>query len=93
MTFASVILGCLIASIPACAFNYFVGGNFPRLLSLNAMSWIGFWIGQIVASWQGWTFLIIGPIIVGIDLLFSFVFIGLGYWLTNFQATGNKKSR
>jgi hypothetical protein len=90
MTIASFILGCVIASIPACAFNFFVAGKFKKLLLLNIFAWIGFWIGQIIALWRGWVFLKVGPIILGVDLLFAFLFIGLGYWLTNFQPETKK---
>jgi len=92
MTFASFILGILIASIPACCFNFLVGGNVRKLLLLNIFSWVGFWVGQLVASWRNWTFLKVGPIILGVDLLFAVVFIALGFWLTNFQPE-NKKRR
>jgi uncharacterized membrane protein AbrB (regulator of aidB expression) len=91
MTFASIIFGCLIASIPACAFNFLIGGKMIRLLSLNAFAWVGFWVGQLFASWQGWTFLKTGPLLLGTDLLFTLIFIYLGYWLTNFQTINAKK--
>jgi hypothetical protein len=91
MTFASILLGCVIASIPACGFNFFIAGTLKKLLLLNVFAWIGFWIGQIFATWKNISFLKVGPIILGIDLLFSFVFIGLGYWLTNFQPSPKKR--
>jgi hypothetical protein len=92
MTFASILLGLVIASIPACAFNFFVAGDFKKLFLLNIFAWIGFFIGQMIATWRGWAFLKVGPIILGVDLLFAFLFIGLGYWLTNFQPE-KKRSR
>jgi len=92
MTVASIILGFLIASIPACIFNFFVAGNFRRLVLLNVFAWIGFWVGQLISAWRGWTFLQVGPIILGIDLLVTILFIALGFWLTNFQ-TETKKTR
>jgi len=90
VTIASFILGTLIASIPACACNFLVAGNFRKLVILNIFAWIGFWLGQLIADWRGWTFLKVGPIILGVDLLFAILWIALGYWLTNFQ-TANKK--
>ena len=85
MTIASFILGLIIASIPACAFNFLVGGKFRKLILLNLFSWVGFWVGQLIADWRGWTFLSVGPIILSVDLLFALIFIALGYWLTNFE--------
>lgn len=93
MTVASFLLGLIIASIPACAFNFLVAGNLRKLLLLNVFSWVGFWCGQLVAIWRGWTFLKIGPIVLGVDLLFALVFIALGFWLTNFQPESKKKRR
>jgi uncharacterized membrane protein len=93
MTIASIILGFLIASIPACLFNFFVAGKFSKLLILNVFAWIGFWAGQIISNWRGWTILQVGPIVLGVDLLAAIVFIAIGFWLTNFQTESPKKSR
>jgi len=55
-------------------------------------SWVGFWIGQFIAAQKGWTFLKVGPLILGIDLIGAIIMIVLGFWLTNFK-TEPKKSR
>jgi hypothetical protein len=93
MTIASIILGFLIASIPACVVNFFVAGNLRKLVILNVFAWVGFWMGQLIANWRGWSFLKVGPIILGVDLLAAIVFIGLGFWLTNFETDTPKRTR
>ncbi|MHC1741066.1 MAG: hypothetical protein AB9897_08160 [Anaerolineaceae bacterium] len=93
MTFASFLLGLLIASIPACAFNFLIAGKLKKLILLNIFSWVGFWIGQLTATWRGWTFLKVGPIILGVDLLFAIFFIAAGFWLTNLQPVKNNNHR
>lgn len=85
MTLASVVFGLVIASIPACLANFLFAGNGRKLLVLNLFAWVGFFAGQAVAMWRGWSFLKTGPLILGVDLLFCLAFVGLGYWLTNFQ--------
>jgi hypothetical protein len=85
MTFASVIFGMIIAAIPACLVNFLVAGNGRKLLVLIVFAWIGFFAGQLLAMWRGWSFLKAGPLVLSVDLIVCLVFIGLGYWLTNFQ--------
>ncbi len=90
MTLPSIILGLLIASIPACIFNFFINGKFRKLIILNLFSWIGFWISQFIAMQKGWTFLKVGPLNLGVDLIGAIVLTALGFWLTNFKSEPKK---
>jgi len=90
MTVASFFLGILIATIPACLLLFVLGGNLRKLVVLCLFSWLGFWLGHLLAAWQGWHFLILGPINLGTAILFSIGFSILGFWLSNFQPMKKK---
>jgi hypothetical protein len=62
MTLASIFLGFLIATIPACVVLFVFGGDFRKLIVISIFSWIGFWLGHLLAVWQKWNFLSVGPI-------------------------------
>lgn len=91
MTVAAVFLGLLIALIPAFLWHFLSGGGFRRLLGLIVFSWVGFWIGHLVAFWRNWTFLKLGPIYLGVALIFSILFVIVGSWLTSYSSEILKK--
>ncbi len=89
MTLASIFLGFLIATIPACIVLFVFGGNFRKLIVISIFSWIGFWTGHLLAVWQKWNFLNVGPIKLGTAIIFSIIFSILGSWLSNIQPVKN----
>ena len=91
MTLAAIFLGLLIATIPACLVLFVFGGDLRKLLILCLFSWVGFWLGHLLALWRGWNFLSIGPIKFGIAILFSIGFSIAGSWLSNIQQAPVKK--
>lgn len=91
MTLVAVFFGCLIAIIPACLVLFVFGGNFKKLIVLVIFSWVGFWLGHLLALWRGWNFITMGPIKFGTAIIFSILFSILGSWLNNFQPLTNKK--
>jgi hypothetical protein len=85
MTLPAFLFGFLLSSLYGAAFHLWVGGNAGRLLLYILLSWSGFWIGQFAANYLNWTFLSLGPLHVGMATLCSFLFLGLGYWLSLFE--------
>jgi hypothetical protein len=73
------------------AFHLWKGGKFKRFLLYILLSWIGFWTGQISASFLGWIFLSIGPLHLGCDTLGSVIFLFLGHWLSQFKPLSIEK--
>lgn len=85
MTLPTFLFGVLLSTLYGAAFHLWRGGNAGRLLLYLLLAWAGFWVGQIAASRLGWTFLSLGPLHVGMASLTSFIFLGLGYWLSLFE--------
>jgi hypothetical protein len=43
---------------------------------------VGFWIGQVLADFLGWTFISIGPLHLGMATISSLIFMLVDYWLS-----------
>lgn len=82
MTIPSVLYGILFSTMYGAAFHLWKGGKFSRLVLYILLSWVGFWIGHILASILGWTFLSIGPLHLGMATLGSALFLFVGHWLS-----------
>jgi hypothetical protein len=82
MTLPAFFFGFLLSTLYGAVFHLWRGGNAGRLLLYLLLGWTGFWIGQMAARRLGWTFLSIGALHVGMATIISFLFLGLGYWLS-----------
>ena len=85
MTFPAFLFGCLIASIFGCAYHFWRGGKAGKLLLYNVFAWVGFWVGYLIGDLMGWRFLTVGPLNLGISILFTLLFILVGSWLSQIQ--------
>jgi hypothetical protein len=85
MTLPAFIFGGFVATLIGALFHLWRGGNLGRLLLYVALSWVGFWIGHLLASLLGWGFINIGPLHLGMSLLGCLIFLGVGYWLSLIQ--------
>jgi hypothetical protein len=82
MTLPAFLLGTLIASFLGVAFHFWRGGSLAHLLFYLVMSWAGFWLGQILAAWFGFTFITYGPLHLGLAVLTCLVFLVIARWLS-----------
>lgn len=85
MTIPAFAFGLLISSLYGAVFHLWRGGGVGRLLLYLLLSWLGFWIGQLMASRLGWTFGSVGPLHLGLATISSFLFLLLGYWLSKVE--------
>ena len=91
MTFPALILGIVISTLYGFVFHLFLGGGIGRLLLNVILAWIGFWIGQFVASQLDISLIDLGPLHLGIATIFSWVFIGIGHWLSQVDLDTRQK--
>jgi uncharacterized membrane protein YeaQ/YmgE (transglycosylase-associated protein family) len=82
MTLPSFLFGMLIASFLGVAFHFWRGGSLGHLVFYLVMGWVGFWLGQILASLLGLTFLSYGPLHLGMATLTCLVFLVIARWLS-----------
>ncbi len=78
----AILLGVILSTLYGAAFHLWRGGNLGRLILYLALSWVGFWTGHFMAGYFGWTFDSLGQLHLGTATFGSFLFIGIGYWLS-----------
>jgi len=90
MTIPTLLFAIMIAILYGALFHFFRGGGGWRLLLYLGLSILGFAVGQLIGTWRGWEFLMLGPINLGMGTLGSGVFMALGDWLSHSE--GKRKS-
>ena len=90
MTIPSVLLGLILSTLYGALFHLWRGGNAGRLLLYILLSWIGFWLGQLIGNLFNLSFDTYGQLHLLLATLGSFLFIAIGYWLSLVQ--GDKKA-
>ena len=82
MTLPSALLALVCALLLGALFHLVVDGGPGRLLLYMILSVAGFGAGQWLASSQHWSFLPVGPLQLGPDILGSLLALLLGHWLS-----------
>jgi uncharacterized membrane protein YeaQ/YmgE (transglycosylase-associated protein family) len=82
MNLPAIIFGFLLATLFGAAFHLWRGGGAGKLLLYLILGWVGFLVGQIAASLLGLTFDRLGDLHLGSATVGSFVFLGVGHWLS-----------
>ncbi|MBI5353716.1 MAG: hypothetical protein HZB50_13825 [Chloroflexi bacterium] len=89
MTFPSALLALMIALLFGALFCAIRGRNGWWLLYYFGLSAAGFAVGLMI-GWHRWVFLPLGPINLGMGIIGSALFLGIGDWLGRIQKTGKK---
>ncbi len=86
MSIPTLLLGLIISTLYGALFHLWRGGNAGRLLLYLLLSWIGFWVGQILGNVLNLSFDTIGQLHIGLATLGSVIFLAIGYWLSLVQS-------
>ena len=86
MTLPAFLFAFLPALFYGALFHLIRGGNGRRLLLYLGLSVAGFFAGHYIGVWRGWYFLMFGPLNLGAATVGSFLFLGLGDWLSRIEA-------
>ena len=78
MTAPAFIFSALLATLIGALFHFWKGGSGSRLVMMLILSWIGFFLGYLIAKSTGIEFLMIGPISGGLGSIGSFLLLLLG---------------
>lgn len=78
MPLPTIIYGILLSTLEAALYHLIRGGTFKKILFLIVLAWIGFWIGDSVGWYLGWSFMSVGLLNAGMGLLIGFVFLLIG---------------
>jgi len=93
MTLPSILFGLLIALLIGSLFHLLRGGGLGKLVLYLILSVTGFAAGHFLGEWCGWIFFQIGPLDVGMAIVGSLVFLGVGDWLSRIEIKPNDKSQ
>jgi hypothetical protein len=86
MSTPTILLGLILSTFYGALFHLWRGGNAGRLLLYLLLSWIGFWLGQLVGVYLNLDFDILGQLHLVVASLSSLLFLGIGYWLSLVQS-------
>ena len=89
MTLPAFIFGFLISTLIGAVFHLILGGGAGRLLLYLILGWVGFWVGHYVAGLTSLRFAAVGPMNLGLAVVGSLLFLGVGYWLSLVQVDQN----
>lgn len=90
MTFPTVVLGLIMATLFGAAFHIWRGGDLRRLTLYLAASWLGFAVGHLAGAWAGLDLLQIGTLNVTTATAGSGLALFLTHWLAIAGDTGRK---
>lgn len=86
MSIPTLLLGLILSTLYGALFHLWRGGNAGRLLLYLILSWIGFWIGQLIGNLLHISFDTLGQLHLLFATLGSLIFLGIGFWLSLVQA-------
>jgi len=85
MSIPTIFLGLILSTLYGALFHLWRGGNAGRVLLYLILSWIGFWLGQLIGNYFNLSFDILGQLHIVIATLGSMIFLAVGYWLSLVQ--------
>jgi hypothetical protein len=85
MTSPTLLFALFIALLYGSLYHLLRGGKFWRLMLYLGSSVIGFVIGHLIGLWQGWVFMPLGSLNLGMSTVGSLVILVIGDWLNHFE--------
>jgi hypothetical protein len=85
MTSPTLLFALFIALLYGSLYHLLRGGKFWRLVLYLGSSVIGFVIGHLIGLWQGWVFMPLGSLNLGMSTVGSLVILVIGDWLNHFE--------
>jgi len=93
MTIPSYMLGLVIALLIGSLFHLWLDGGVGRLLFFLVLSVAGAAVGQWFGFWRNWMVFPVGTLNMGLVILGSLLFLGVGYWLSLVEIHGTRSKR
>lgn len=93
MELPALLIGFFISTIYGLAFHLLLGGGLGRLVVGVLLGWVGFWAGHFIAESLGFSFASLGTLHLGAATAGSFLFLALGYWLSQVRPDNPDETR
>lgn len=81
MTIPSLLFALLIALLLGALYHFIRNGGAGHLAIYLIMSLLGYAVGHLVGSWQGWVLFPVGLLNLGMEIAGALVFLALADWL------------
>jgi hypothetical protein len=91
MPFATILFGIALSTLYGAAFHFLRGGSGRKLLVDLLLAWAGFWIGDQVGLYLGFTFWSVGVLNAGMGTLVSLALLLLGDLLGRIRWPGARE--
>ena len=88
MTVPTLLFALLIALLYGSFYHLLRGGKGWRLALYLGLSVTGFAIGHLVGLWQGWIFMPLGSLNLGMSTVGRILILVIGDWLSRFELSG-----
>jgi hypothetical protein len=78
MSLPTILFGIVLSTLYGSVFHFLRGGNSRKLLIDLALAWAGFWVGDSLGWYMGWTFWSVGVLNAGTGTITSLAFLLIG---------------
>lgn len=92
MPFATILFGIALSTLYGAVFHFLRGGNSRKLLIDLLLAWAGFWVGDQLGLYLGWTFWSVGVLNVGMGTVVSLALLLLGDLLSRIRLPGSREN-
>jgi hypothetical protein len=78
MPIPTIIFGILLSSLYGAVYHLIRGGSLRRMFFYFILAWAGFWLGDLLGWYMGWTFASAGILNAGMGTVLSVIFLVVG---------------
>ena len=78
MYLPTIVFGMLLSTLIGALYHLLRGGSSKKIWLYLFLSWAGFWLGDTLAFYTGWSFLTAGVLNAGMGAVLSIAFLIVG---------------
>lgn len=88
MPLPTILFGIVLSTLYGALFHFLRGGNSRKLWIDLVLAWAGFWVGDSLGWYLGWTFWSVGVLNAGMGTLVSLALLLLGDLIAHIHLSG-----
>lgn len=86
MNVATYIFGWILATLLGAVFHLWKDGGFWKLVIYIILSWIGFFLGHLIAKGADFNLMNVGSLYLGGGMIGSIIALFAGQWLSRIES-------
>ena len=75
MPVPTIVFGVLLSTLYGAIYHLIRGGTTKMMLLFLLLAWAGFWLGDTLGWYMGWSFASVGNLNTGMGSILSFAFM------------------